>query len=77
MFYEEVHGIIFVIDSTDVSRVRVVKELVEKMDKDLTSPMPVAFLVNKQDLEKSMTNEIVKSSIDIDHLESNIIWKFM
>ena len=49
MFYNDVNGIIFVIDGTDVSRIRIVKEQIQQLDKDLMKSMPVAFLINKQD----------------------------
>ena len=55
MFYNDVNGIIFVIDGTDVSRIRIVKEQIQQLDKDLMKSMPVAFLINKQDIENSMT----------------------
>lgn len=77
MFYEEVQGIVFVIDSTDISRIRIVKELIQKMDEDLPRPMPIAFLVNKQDLERSMTNDQVRECIDVAHVDSNFTWKIM
>ena len=55
-FYNEVDGIIFVIDGTDVGRMKVVKELIQDLDKNLDKIIPVVFMVNKQDIiDKSLS----------------------
>lgn len=74
MFYKEVTGIIFVIDGTDDRRIKIVKELIEEIDRDLDDKMPIAFLVNKQDIEGALNKSQVKEFIDLDRLESNFIW---
>ena len=75
MFYNDVNGIIFVIDGTDVSRIRIVKEQIQQLDKDLMKSMPVAFLINKQDIENSMTIEQIKDYLEIDKINTHFIWK--
>lgn len=77
MFYNDVNGIIFVIDGTDVSRIRIVKEQIQQLDKDLMKSMPVAFLINKQDIENSMTIEQIKDYLEIDKINTHFIWKIM
>lgn len=77
MFYNDVNGIIFVIDGTDVSRIRIVKEQIQQLDKDLMKSMPVAFLINKQDIENSMTIDQIKDYLEIDKINTHFIWKIM
>lgn len=74
MFYEEINGIVFVIDGTDSNRLKVVKEEIEKLDKDLEKKLPVVFLINKQDVEGALNKGDIKNFIDIDKLDSNFIW---
>ncbi len=74
MFYNEVDGIIFVIDGTDTKRLGIVKELTEQMEKDLETPTPIVFLVNKQDIEGALGKTEVKDFLNLDRLESNFIW---
>ena len=74
MFYEDVHGIFFVIDGADQSRLKIVKDLVEKLDQDLGRKLPVVFLVNKQDIEGAFNKNDVKDFIELDKLDSNFIW---
>lgn len=74
MFYQEVQGIVFVIDGTDQKRLKLVKELIQKIDKDLGRKMPVVFLVNKQDTDGALNKGDIKEYIDLDRLDSNFIW---
>ena len=77
MFYPQVQGIVFVIDGTDVSRLRIVKELIQQLDKDLMKTMPIAFAVNKQDIENSMTVEQIKDYLEVDKINTHFLWKIM
>ena len=77
MFYNDVHGIIFVIDSTDIKRMRILNELIVEVDKDLKRPIPIVFLVNKQDVEHSLKLEDIKNFLDFDKADTNFIWKVM
>ena len=74
-FYNEINGIVFVIDGTDPVRLNVVKECVLKMDRDLSSGkmMPVAFFINKQDESKCLTVDQVKNYLELDKLDTNFI----
>jgi signal recognition particle receptor subunit beta len=74
MFYQDIHGIIFVIDGTDNTRINIVKEQIEKLDKDLDRKLPVVFLVNKQDIEGALNKSDVKNFLGLDKLDSNFIW---
>jgi signal recognition particle receptor subunit beta len=76
-FYNEVHAIVYVIDSTDFGRLSINKKLLEEMDKNLTKQMPIAFLINKQDIEKSLTPDQVKEICEIDRPNSNFIWQVL
>lgn len=59
-------------------RIRLVKDLLVKLDKELDKSVPVAIFVNKQDEEQnSMTVDEIKQLIDIDKLETEYIWKIM
>ena len=49
-FYNEVDGIIFVIDGTDVGRMHLIKSLITDLDNNLEKNIPVVFMVNKQDI---------------------------
>ena len=74
-FYNEVNGIIFVIDGTDIGRMRVVKDLIQDLDKNLDDMIPVVFMVNKQDIiDKSLTVEQVKNFIELDRMSTDFSW---
>ena len=74
-FYDEVDGIIFVIDGTDIGRMRVVKDLIQDIDKNLEKMIPVVFMVNKQDIiDKSLTVEQVKNYIELDRMATDFSW---
>ena len=77
MFYPEIHGIIFVIDSTDVKRIMVCKDLISEVDKDLNRAIPIVFYVNKQDVENSLKLHDIKDILEIDKADSNFIWKIV
>ena len=77
-FYNEVDGIIFVIDGTDVGRMKVVKELTQDLDKNLDKIIPVVFMVNKQDIiEKSLSVEQVKNFIELDRMATDFSWQIV
>ena len=74
-FYNEINGIIFVIDGTDVGRMGVVKNLIQDIDKNLDTIIPVVFMINKQDiLDKSLTVEQVKNYIELDRINVDFSW---
>ena len=74
-FYNEVDGIIFVIDGTDVGRMRIIKDLIHDLDNNLDDMIPVVFMVNKQDMiEKSLTVEQVKNYIELDRMATDFNW---
>lgn len=74
MFYEDIHGIVFVIDGADQPRLKLVKEEISMLDKDLERKMPIMFLINKQDIEGALNKQQIKDIIDIDYLDNNYIW---
>ena len=74
-FYNEVDGIIFVIDGTDVGRMHVIKSLIQDLDNNLEKNIPVVFMVNKQDIiDKSLNVEQVKNIIEIDRMATDFNW---
>ena len=74
MFYDEVKGIVFVIDGADVKRLNIVKELVDNLENQLGKKIPIAFLVNKTDIPGSLNKSELKKFFGLDKLESNFIW---
>jgi len=60
-YYHEAHGIVFVIDSTDKTRLRSSKESFDTVvqSKEL-SGVPLLVLANKQDMEGAMTVRDIK-----------------
>ena len=74
-FYNEVDGIIFVIDGTDVGRMHLIKSLITDLDNNLEKNIPVVFMVNKQDIvDKSLNIEQVKNIIEIDRMATDFNW---
>ena len=74
-FYNEVDGIIFVIDGTDVGRMHLIKGLINDLDNKLEKNIPVVFMVNKQDIvDKSLNVEQVKNIIEIDRMATDFNW---
>ncbi|XP_054163951.1 ADP-ribosylation factor-like protein 13B, partial [Oppia nitens] len=54
-YFALVHGIIFVIDSSDISRIYEVKDVIEEVvSNDKISGKPILVLINKQDLEGAL-----------------------
>lgn len=74
MFYDEVKGIVFVIDGSDVKRLNIVKELIDNLENQLGKKIPIAFLVNKTDIQGSLNKSELKKFFALDKLESNFIW---
>jgi signal recognition particle receptor subunit beta len=74
MFYVNIQGIVFVIDGSDTKRIKIVKELIEKLDKDLTQKIPIAFLINKQDINGALNKNEIQEFIDLDRLDTHFIW---
>jgi signal recognition particle receptor subunit beta len=74
MFYNDISGIVFVIDGTDKSRMNIVKESIAKLDKDLDRKIPIVFLANKQDVDGALNKSDIKTFLDLDKLDSNFIW---
>ena len=74
-FYNEVDGIIFVIDGTDVGRMHLIKSLITDLDNNLEKNIPVVFMVNKQDIvDNSLNVEQVKNIIEIDRMATDFNW---
>ena len=74
-FYNEVDGIIFVIDGTDVGRMHLIKSLITDLDNNLEKNIPDVFMVNKQDVvDKSLNVEQVKNIIEIDRMATDFNW---
>ncbi len=74
MFYENIMGIFFIIDGSDHPRIKIVKELVDKLDKDLTTKLPIVFLINKQDVDGALNKNDLKDYLDLDKLDTNLTW---
>jgi ADP-ribosylation factor-like protein 6 len=74
MFYENIQGIMFVIDGSDTKRIKIVKEQIEKLNKDLKQKIPIAFLINKQDIEGALGKSDFQDFLDLDRLDTNFIW---
>ncbi|CAG2167623.1 unnamed protein product, partial [Oppiella nova] len=54
-YFALIHGIIFVIDSSDISRVLEVKDVIEEVvSNDKISGKPILVLINKQDIEGAL-----------------------
>ena len=53
---------------------KVVKELIQDLDKNLDKIIPVVFMVNKQDLENSLSVEQVKNFIELDRMATDFSW---
>lgn len=61
-YYEECHGVIFVIDSTDETRMEESHQAFNKVVQDpQLQGIPLLILVNKQDLEGSQGVEAIKN----------------
>ena len=54
---------------------RVVKDLIQDLDKNLDDMIPVVFMVNKQDIiDKSLSVEQVKNFIELDRMSTDFSW---
>lgn len=65
-FFSETEGVIFVVDSSDVSRIDEVRNYLFRFDDDKALKNSV-FLIfaNKQDLENSMNSEKLQQKLEI------------
>ena len=54
---------------------RIIKELIQDLDKNLDDMIPVVFMLNKQDIvDKSLTVEQVKNYIELDRMATDFNW---
>ncbi|KAL7711729.1 ADP-ribosylation factor [Entamoeba marina] len=62
-YYEGTHGIVFVLDSSDLDRIDEVKEVLKDIvEDDTTRNAPLLIFANKNDLPNAMNvNDVVKS----------------
>lgn len=61
-YYKEVHGVIYVIDSTDKERLRDSKDAFDQMVEDRSlQGVPLLVLANKQDVEGALTIPEIKA----------------
>mmetsp|Transcript_59084 Transcript_59084/g.93547 ORF Transcript_59084/g.93547 Transcript_59084/m.93547 type:complete len:213 (-) Transcript_59084:99-737(-) len=69
------NGLIFVVDSSDRERLKVVKDEVEKMlQREELAKAVLLFLANKQDLANAMSVEEIIEKLDLEKLCSNRKW---
>lgn len=73
-FYNKVKGIIFVIDGTDISRLPIVKELIEKMFKLINPLLHIEVLINKSDLNDCVNKNSLLRFLELDNLDSKYSW---
>lgn len=74
MFYQDVTGIFFIIDGTDEKRMPIVRDLIFEMNKQIQNKMPIQFLVNKFDVEGVLEIKTLREYLELDKLNSNLIW---
>ena len=74
MYYAEAQGIVFVIDGSDYNRIKVVKELVDVLESQLEKKMNIVFLINKQDIEGSLSKNEAKEILNLEKIESKFVW---
>ena len=69
-YYDKVDGIIMVIDSTDIDRMKIVKDELAKI---LVEPglenVPLLLLANKQDVESAATEAEVAEMLSVSEIE--------
>jgi len=66
-YYAELHGAVFVIDSSDRTRLHVAREVLhEVLDHGRFANKPLLILANKQDKEESMTSEEITSNLALE-----------
>jgi ADP-ribosylation factor related protein 1 len=60
-YYNEVHGVVFVVDSTDRARIEECRDALDKViSNELIEGAPVLMLANKQDQEERLEVEDIK-----------------
>lgn len=74
-FFPQVEGIVFVIDGTDTPRLPVVKELISKMFDSVSEKLPIAFLINKYDLDNCSNKSDIQNYLELDYLDSSYNWQ--
>lgn len=66
-YYEEVDGVLFVVDSTDEDRLNEAKEELHKAMRDIhLKDAFLCVLANKRDLENCMSSEQMKQGLQLD-----------
>ena len=69
-YYDKVDGVIMVVDSTDVDRMKIVKD---ELSKIIVEPglenVPILILANKQDLESSSTEMEISELISLKDIQ--------
>ena len=75
-YFQNTHGIIFVVDSGDRERLRVVREELEKMvsEEELRGAV-MLVMANKQDLEYAMRVDEIAEKLRLDAMNGKRLWK--
>lgn len=69
------NGLIFVVDSTDHQRIKLLKDEVEKMlQREELAKAVLLFFANKQDVANAMSVEEIIQKLDLEKLCSNRTW---
>ena len=65
-YYDKVDGIIFVVDSTDIDRMKIAKqEILSILREEGLSTVPLLILANKQDLENASNEKEVNEMLEL------------
>ena len=75
--YNQIDGIIFVIDGSDLGRLSVVKELLKKLFNEISEKIPVSILVNKFDLNNCINKSLLQSYLELDLLDTKFNWQIL
>jgi ADP-ribosylation factor-like protein 2 len=70
-YLNKVNGVIFVIDSTDLSSIKKVNHLLNTIIAIEKSGVPIVFFVNKRDMPKSISSDSIKAMLDLNQIGKN------
>ncbi len=77
-YFESTDGIIFVIDSSDTTRLQLVKkELNDLLVQEKLMGASLLIFANKQDIEGALTQQQIGECLNVNEIEKNRHWKMI
>eukprot|EP00357_Protocruzia_adherens_P028964 CAMPEP_0114996728 /NCGR_PEP_ID=MMETSP0216-20121206/14488_1 /TAXON_ID=223996 /ORGANISM="Protocruzia adherens, Strain Boccale" /LENGTH=168 /DNA_ID=CAMNT_0002360997 /DNA_START=216 /DNA_END=722 /DNA_ORIENTATION=- len=74
-YYHDAHGIVFVVDGSDPSRLQEASQILKQMlQEDVLKNLPLLILVNKKDKSDCLSIDSVNKYLQIEHITNHEVY---